>query len=239
MKMKSTKQHLRTGLLTTSLLALLIFAVTGCTTNSAPVAGVGSKIIKPAVIITDKSDPYLVVVNARHPMQADQQPDLKTVQGSFQMEVKAADAFVKMISEAKQQGIKLQVVSAYRSQAKQRQLYNAKVQVFLNKGYAQADAEAKAATIVARPGTSEHNTGLAVDVITPSYTSLNLGFAATPAAKWLVANSARYGFILRYPDGKQSITGVVFEPWHFRYVGPANAQTITRDSLCLEQFVGN
>lgn len=236
--MQKTKQLLRTGWLIIWLVALVALVVTGCTNNLAPAADVGGK-TKPDVKIVDKTDPYLVVVNATHPLPVDQQPNLKAVQGSFQMEAKAADAMIKLLADAKQQGINLRIISSYRSQAKQKQLYNAKVQEFLNKGYRQANAETTAATIVARPGTSEHNTGLAADVTTPDYASLNDAFGATAAAKWLVANCARYGFILRYPEGKQSITGVIYEPWHFRYVGTTNAQSIMQDSLCLEQFVGN
>ena len=83
---------------------------------------------------------------------------------------------------------------------------------------------------------SEHEIGLAIDIVTSGYTSLNEGFGRTQAGKWLAAHSADYGFILRYPKGKESITGIEFEPWHFRYVGKEAAQRIAEEGICLEEF---
>lgn len=224
--------------------SLILIALTtalslgGCQADKTPIVDVDGP-TDPDPVTVDKSDPYLVLVNPASPLPEDQQPELKTAQGSFQMETKAADAMIQLLQAAMDDGIRLQIVSAYRSQAKQAQLFSAKVQEFLNKGYAQAEAEAKAATIVARPGTSEHNTGLAADVVTPEYLSLNNGFGDTPAAKWLVENCARFGFILRYPKDKQEVTGVIYEPWHFRYVGVKYAEQIMEQGLCLEEYLGD
>lgn len=232
---QNTLMH--SSLIALLLLAALTMIVVGCTPVQPPIVDDDKPNDPPDNEPVDKDDPYLVIVSAAHPLPDDQEPELKTVQGAFKMESKAADAMVEMLRQAKEAGITLQVVSAYRSQAKQRQLYEAKVQTFLKQGYSQADAEDTAATIVARPGTSEHNTGLAADVVTPDYLSLNSGFADTDAAKWLHANCSRFGFILRYPDNKQAITGIIYEPWHFRYVGVEHAEAIMGDGLCLEEYL--
>ena len=94
-------------------------------------------------------------------------------------------------------------------------------------------ASAQAVTI---PGSSEHQIGLALDIVSDTYTMLEEGFADTDAGKWLVDNSYRYGFILRYPKGKEDITGIEFEPWHFRYVGKKAAKVMKEQNLCLEEF---
>ena len=98
------------------------------------------------------------------------------------------------------------------------------------------DAYNLASQAVTVPGSSEHQIGLAVDIITADYTSLDEGFGDTPAGKWLAENSCKYGFILRYPQGKEEITSIEYEPWHFRYVGTEAATVITENDICLEEF---
>ena len=93
------------------------------------------------------------------------------------------------------------------------------------------------ASVVAKPGTSEHQTGLAVDLCAKDYQLLDEGQEATPEYQWLCANCAEYGFIVRYPDGKSDVTGIIYEPWHFRYVGRAAAREIMADGLCLEEYL--
>lgn len=116
-------------------------------------------------------------------------------------------------------------------------LYNRQVSQWLNRGYSQAEAEAKAATVVARPGTSEHHVGLAADVLGSGYASLEESFENTPAFAWLKAHCAEYGFILRYPKEKEDITGVIYEPWHYRYVGVEAATEIMRRGITLEEYL--
>ena len=86
------------------------------------------------------------------------------------------------------------------------------------------------------PNASEHQIGLALDIVTDTYVALNEGFAKTAAGKWLAENSCKYGFILRYPKGKEDITGIEYEPWHFRYVGAEVATLITEQGITLEEF---
>ena len=90
---------------------------------------------------------------------------------------------------------------------------------------------------VARPGTSEHQTGLAVDIVDTSYQILDEGQENTPVQQWLMAHCAEYGFILRYPTDKSEITGVGYEPWHYRYVGVEAAREIMANGLCLEEYL--
>lgn len=126
------------------------------------------------------------------------------------------------------------ITSGYRGYYYQKNLYNNKVQEYLNLGYTKEKAEIEAATIVAKPGTSEHQTGLALDF---SYDgSLEENFEKTEVGKWLAENSYKYGFILRYPKDKTEITKIIYEPWHFRYVGIDLATTLFNKNLCLEEY---
>ena len=143
----------------------------------------------------------------------------------------------QMFADAQEDGVTFQLVDAYRSYETQSVLYEDKVQDFMAEGNSREDAEVKAATITARPNTSEHQTGLALDIVTPSYTKRNKGFAQTRAFKWLEANAANYGFIMRYADGKADFTGVIFEPWHWRFVGVEAAREMMNSGECLEEYL--
>ncbi len=137
-----------------------------------------------------------------------------------------------MIAAAGKDGVTLWISSGYRSIETQQVLFDREVQKHLDEGKSQKEAEELAATVVAYPGTSEHNLGLAVDL-----NGVRNDFYQTETYRWLSEHSAEYGFIERYPDGKQEITGVIFEPWHYRYVGVENAQKIEASGLCLEEYV--
>ncbi len=148
-----------------------------------------------------------------------------------------ADAFKEMVLAAKKDGIILYLRSTYRGLQLQTDSFNAKVQEYINKGHSREEATKIAATIVAVPGTSEHHTGLAADITTPSFDRLNQGFENTDAFRWLYSHCAEYGFILRYPKDKTEITKIIYEPWHYRYVGKEAAQIIMREGICYEEFV--
>ena len=104
-------------------------------------------------------------------------------------------------------------------------------------GDERSEAYEEASRSVAIPGTSEHQLGLALDILGSGYSSLNEGFADTKAGQWLAENCAKYGFILRYPKGKEDITGIIYEPWHFRYVGNPHALMISDEGLTLEEYL--
>lgn len=235
------KRRHKTILTLLALVTLLAITISGCTpVTQEPDPPLNNTGEEPDPDPTPpEPDPYLVLVNADNPLPEDLVPNLKTIQGNFKLEEKAADAYLEMKAAAKEDGISLLVASAHRPQSTQERLYKNKVQQFINQGYSEKDAAVVAATIVARPGTSEHNTGLAVDIVTPQFQRLIEAFAETDAAKWLAANAHKYGFVLRYPKDKQEITGIVFEPWHFRYVGLEHAQIMYDNSLCLEEYLAN
>ncbi|MEE0776131.1 MAG: D-alanyl-D-alanine carboxypeptidase family protein [Bacillota bacterium] len=189
------------------------------------------------------TDFYQMVVNRdnpiKHPENYVPPTGLVTIKGTNQkMETQAAAALERMLKDLRSAGISALVVSGYRTYEKQVSLYNRQVQRVIanNPGISRAEAERIAATISAIPGTSEHELGLAVDLGTGG--SLKESFANTAAGKWIHAHCAEYGFILRYPKDKQHITGIIYEPWHFRYVGVEAAKDIKASGLCMEEYYG-
>lgn len=149
----------------------------------------------------------------------------------------AADAFINMKNAAATEGIDLMLCSGYRTVEYQQSLFDAEKQKWLDKGNSDEEAYNQAKTVVAVPGYSEHNSGLAADIVTPKHQNLDEAFGKTDAAKWLFEHAPEYGFILRYPENKQAITGIIYEPWHYRYVGVENAKAITASGLCLEEYL--
>ena len=129
------------------------------------------------------------------------------------------------------------MVSGYRTNDYQKNSYERKVQSYIDKGYSQEDAEKEAATIVARPGTSEHQLGLAVDIVDTRLWALEEEQANLPAQQWLMEHSWEYGFVLRYPKGKIDVTGIIYEPWHYRYVGKELAKELHDLGLTLEEYL--
>lgn len=179
----------------------------------------------------------LILVNYDHGIDITFEPELEAVQGIYQMDARVAPIMKQMIADAQEQGISLLVCSAYRPYSSQQRNFNNSVQSYRNAGYSEEQAVEVTLRLIAAPGTSEHQTGLAADIVTPSYQSLNDGYADTAAAKWLYENAARYGFILRYPPDKTEITRIDFEPWHYRYVGVEAAEEIMASGLCLEEYL--
>ncbi len=179
----------------------------------------------------------LILVNSKYLL-----PDNFTVSlayiGAYRVDERIKEPLQDMIAAAKADGVELMLSSAYRTKEKSAELYAAQVEKWKKTGLSQAEAEAEAAKWVAPPGTSEHHTGLAVDLVTPTHQVMDHAFADTEAAKWMKAHCAEYGFILRYPEDKQDITGITFEPWHFRYVGVKDAKAIMSAGLCLEEYLG-
>ena len=176
------------------------------------------------MVETDMSDGYLIICNKYHTLKSNYVPDLVSLDGygGGKMERVAAEHFKEMSKAAKKDGIGIRNVSAYRSYNTQKDLYN---------GYVSRNGQAKADTFSAKPGTSEHQTGLATDI-----NSVSDEFANTKAYKWLAENSYKYGFILRYPKGKEHITGYKYEPWHFRYVGKEVAIIIYEKNITFDEY---
>ena len=143
----------------------------------------------------------------------------------------------QMLSDCKEAGYTAIVCSAYRSHNDQIYLHNRRIQRFLDQGYSEEEAKREAARRVAIPGTSEHELGLALDIVDINYQNLDEKQETMPAQKWLMANSWRYGFVLRYPNHKSETTGIIYEPWHYRYVGVELAQKLYESGMCLEEYL--
>lgn len=187
------------------------------------------------------SDNLLILVNPWHRIPDDYTLDLETVQGDYKMNKLAAAAAKDLIAAAAKDGCSLRVCSGYRTVEKSRELYERKVRQYLDAGYGEAAAKTEAAKWVAPPGTSEHHTGLAMDIVSADYfdyyADLEHDFEKFDEFGWLIAHCAEYGFILRYPEDKQDVTGITYEPWHYRYVGKETAGVIMSRGLCLEEYL--
>ncbi len=178
----------------------------------------------------------LVLVNDFNAVPAgyEQNTTMEWVSGG-QMDQRAAESYRQMLADGAAYDIR--GVSLFRPQSLQESLFSREVAKWKGQGYGQEEAEQKANTVVKRPGYSEHNTGLAADVGGSGNYSLNQDFENTDAYRWLIEHCADYGFILRFPKDKEEITGVIFEPWHYRYVGKEAAQEIMSRGLCLEEYL--
>lgn len=185
----------------------------------------------------DKDSWQLKLVSEKHPLPEDYSPQLQEVEHGYRLDERAAPALKDMLAAMRAQGLSPVICSAYRTYGYQAKLHDANIRKHQREGHALEAAKMLAVTEVARPGHSEHNLGLAVDIVSESYQSLDEGYADTPEARWLRDNCHQYGFILRYPKEKQSVTGVTFEPWHFRYVGVEHAGAIMQGGLCLEEYL--
>ncbi len=184
-----------------------------------------------------EEDWKLILVNKQNMVPEDYSFELGTIRGSIQADVRILDALSQMIDAAKKDGVTLTVCSGCRDYNRQTVLFDKKIRNYMGRGMSYFDAYSIASQAVTIPGKSEHQIGLALDIISNNYSSLNEGFADTAAGKWLAANSDTYGFILRYPKGKENITGIEYEPWHFRYVGQEAAKAITEQGITLEEYV--
>jgi D-alanyl-D-alanine carboxypeptidase len=167
-----------------------------------------------------------VIVNKKHALPSDYTPELVAVAGG-QMHSAAATSLTKLLSDALAAGNSLYIISSYRSYSNQQSTYG---------GWVERDGVAKADTYSARPGYSEHQTGLAVDLGNGTC-DLEICFGDTLAGKWLAGNAYKYGFIIRYPSDKTLVTGYQYEPWHLRYIGDDLSQQMHDQSITtLEEF---
>ena len=183
-----------------------------------------------------------MLVNASHPLPEDYAPELQQVEDkdgrTYQLDVCCAQAFWDMMADCAAAGGEPYICSGFRLRRDQEELYQDKIKRLVKEGVDPEEAPEEAAKTVAVPGTSEHESGLAADLIDESYPYLDELQEQTPTQKWLMANSWRYGFILRYPNGTTEQTGIIYEPWHYRYVGQPYAEEIHRMGLTLEEYRG-
>lgn len=182
-------------------------------------------------------DELLTLVNFENTIPKDWKVDLVQLNNGQSVDRRIYDDLIAMLQSAKSEGLNPLICSSYRTNEKQEQLYQNKVSEYLSQGYSKVEASDKAAFWVARPGTSEHQLGLAVDIVSTKNQRLDRSQENTVEQRWLIQNSWKYGFVLRYPTNKNSITGVGYEPWHYRYVGKEHAKKINELGVCLEEYV--
>lgn len=187
---------------------------------------------------SDEADGLLLLVNPWTPLPEDFVPgELVPVQNDQAVDARAYPDLQDMLGDMSQAGLSPLICSSYRSQERQQELYDNKVQRVMDEGVSLEAAQAEAARWVARPGTSEHQTGLAVDIVSLSNQMLDETQESTPEFQWLAENAWKYGFILRYPNDKTEKTGIAYEPWHFRFVGKEAAEEMHDLGLCLEEYL--
>lgn len=181
-------------------------------------------------VIADEDDWALYVIGNNNPLPGDFTVEIKTVAGERTLDKRCADYAIQMLNDAKSQNVGLYVTSAYRSIQYQADNLQNYISRLMAQGYTEEEATKQAHKEIALPGHSEHNAGLALDIVSDDYWSnhsdLDESFDKLPQYEWLVNNSWKYGFILSYPKGKENITGFIYEPWHYRFVGLEHAKKI-------------
>lgn len=191
---------------------------------------------------SEKDQWYLKLVNAKNPMTQEDVPEVATEtidSNGYQVDARIMDDLEEMFAAAQAAGRNPVICSAFRSWDTQEYLYQNKIQrVMTEEGLTEEEAAVEAGTVVAVPGTSEHQIGLALDIVSSQYMNLDEKQMETEDQQWLMENSWKYGFILRYPLNKSDITGIIFEPWHYRYVGREAAKEIYEQDITLEEYLG-
>ncbi len=181
---------------------------------------------------------YLTLVNPDHPLPEDfEAPELTELINDQSFDTRAYPYLQEMMDAVRAEGFRPLICSSFRTWEDQTWLFDRKVKSCIELGMAPSQAQTEAAIWVAKPGTSEHQLGLAVDIVSMQYQVLDDAQADTPLQQWLMAHCWEYGFILRYPEDKTDITQIGFEPWHYRYVGKEAAKAITEAGICLEEYL--
>lgn len=179
----------------------------------------------------NSTDWNLVLVNSQNPISRKYDIELTELSNGVCVDKRIYPSLQQMFYEARKQGVNPLVREGYRTKDEQKGILQNRIDKYISEGYSKSQAKSKALEEVAQPGTSEHELGLAVDI--------NAGNGSSPEQvySWLAENSYKYGFILRYPSGKESITGIDYEPWHYRYVGQEAAQEIYNKQITLEEYL--
>lgn len=183
------------------------------------------------------ADWKLTLVSPEHPLPEDYAVTLTRLKNGQAVDERCYPALQEMMDACRTEGLEPLICSSYRTWEKQTRLFENKVARFAAGGLSPEAARAEAARVVAVPGTSEHHLGLAVDIVDSAYQLLDDAQADTPVQQWLMAHAWEYGFVLRYPRDKEDVTGIVWEPWHYRYVGKEAAEEMTAQQLCLEEYL--
>ena len=183
-------------------------------------------------IVVNEEEWYLNLVNKWNPIKSDSDIEMTKLLNGEHVDKRIYPDLQKMFDAARNDGVYPIVTSGYRTEREQTEIYNKKITSCKEDGLSDDEAKKEAELWVAIPGTSEHQLGLAVDINAEKEKCSN-----NDVYKWLVKNSYKYGFILRYPTNKVEITGVAYELWHYRYVGKKVAKEIYNSNICLEEYL--
>ena len=224
------------ALLAAAVLSTPALALSGTGTTSA-LQSTQTAVLTAADQAVSQEDWRLLLVNAWHKLPEDYHVELKTLANGLQVDARIYDDLNAMLTDCREAGLEPIVCSAYRTEDTQTRLYRNKVSRLLSAGWSRDTVEQEAARWVAPPGTSEHQTGLALDIVSADYQLLDEQQAQTPEQQWLMAHCWEYGFVLRYPTDKCVVTGIGYEPWHYRYVGKEAAREMQQKGLCLEEYL--
>lgn len=212
-------------------------SATTATPGGAPAGGTSADAALAAAPSLPRNDWRLTLVNPSHPIDPAYTVPLAIAENGFEVDERCLPDLERMLGACRDAGLDPFICSAYRTQEMQEYLFEQQVQAAMAEGLSADEARRKAGTAVAMPGTSEHQLGLALDIVDFNDQNLTDAQADTPAQRWLLEHSWEYGFIFRYAADKTQLTGIIYEPWHYRYVGPEVAEAITKRGLCLEEFL--
>lgn len=179
----------------------------------------------------------LILVNPWNSIPEGYEVKRTQLQNGHSVDERCYPALQNMMDDCRAAGLNPLICSSFRTQEKQERLFNNQVNKLISRGYSAEDAKKEAGKAVAVPGTSEHQLGLAVDIVDVANQNLDESQEKTAVQKWLMENSWKYGFILRYPNDKSETTGIIYEPWHYRYVGETAAKEIYDQGVCLEEYL--
>lgn len=188
-------------------------------------------------ISSKSTDWELILLNRNNKKPENYEFELEYIENGNRVDKRIASTVTQMLKDARSEGLNPYICSSYRNASTQRSLFNQKVNQYKWSGYSNDEAKSAASYWVAIPQTSEHEIGLALDIVSENFKVLDKRQENTDVQKWLMEHCVEYGFILRYPSGKKDITKINYEPWHYRYVGVKNAKFMKEKNLCLEEFI--
>ena len=184
-----------------------------------------------------EKETLLMLVNPWNPLPDNYEPQLVFLGDGIYMDERAAGPLTKMLQACLADGYMSVPISGYRTQEYQQELFDNKGERLLRDGWPEDRVYEEAAKSVAVPGTSEHQLGLAMDILDVNNPNLDITQEWTNAQRWLMKHCTEYGFILRYPNGSTDITGIIYEPWHYRYVGKATAAAVSASGQVFEEYL--
>lgn len=190
------------------------------------------------ILDNDTTHDGILLVNKDHQLPDDYEVELLTLPDGVNKAAKEAyEPLCDMLKAGQKEGLNFEICSSYRSVERQQELFDEDVETLIRQGYSYKEAYKEVAKETMPPGHSEHSTGLAFDIVSLGYQMLDEGQEATAENIWLQEHCAEYGFILRYPKGKEDITQINYESWHFRYVGEEVAKEIMEQGITLEEYL--